>query len=81
MAFGDRIRLASAAGMSARDSLLGYAVRYQEWTDFYRGLPMSDLRRELARFSRDTVPATAHQGPRYAALRRILQERKPKEDR
>ena len=81
MAFGDRIRLASAAGMSARESLLGYAVSYQEWTDFYRSLPIAGLHQELARFSRDTMPNTAHQGPRYAALRRILQERTPKEDR
>ena len=77
MAFGDRIRLASAAGMSARESLLGYAVRFQEWTDFYRSMSYDGLRRELARFDRDTVPTTAHQGPRYAALRHILKERKP----
>ena len=81
MAFGDRIRLASAAGMNARGSLLGYAVSYQEWTDFYRAMPMVDLRRELARFSRETIPVAAHKGPRYAALRRILQERTSKEDR
>ncbi len=81
MAFGDRIRLASAAGMSARESLLGYAVRFQEWTDFYRSMPSDGLRKELARFHRDTVPTSTHQGPRYAALRHILQERNFKEDR
>ena len=81
MAFGDRIRLASAAGMSARESLLGYAVRFQEWTDFYRSMSPEGLRKELARFHRATVPTSAHQGPRYAALRHILQERKTREGR
>ena len=75
MAFGDRIRLATAAGLYARKGILGYAIDYQEWTDFYRALSTDKLRQEQARFHRESTPSAAHQGARYAALRLILRGR------
>ena len=44
MAFGDRIRLANAAGLYARKGILGYAIDYQEWMDFYKVLSCEKLR-------------------------------------
>lgn len=75
MAFGDRIRLANAAGLYARKGILGYAIDYQEWLDFYSAMSCEKLHQEQARFLRNNIPSTAQQGARYAALRRILRER------
>ena len=75
MAFGDRIRLANAAGLYARKGILGYAIDYQEWMDFYKVLSCEKLRQEQARFQQESIPSSAQQSARYCALRRVLRER------
>ena len=75
MAFGDRIRLANAAGLYARKGILGYAIDYQEWMDFYKAMSCEMLRKEQARFHNENIPYSAQQSARYCALRRVLRER------
>ena len=75
MAFGDRIRLANAAGLYARKGILGYAIDYQEWMDFYKAMSCEKLRQEQARFRQESIPSSAQQSARYCALRRVLRER------
>ena len=72
MAFGDRIRKAQAAGLPSHNGILSYAIKYQEWLDFYRAADPAKLTQDSARLTSPT-PFTA-QSPRYAALRRVLRE-------